>query len=72
MVRHQQLKHAAAPFLGGGLLVGVLNHVATCRSTLKIGLGFFGGEISDQNINPIPEHSFVRDRQCSGGQMLHP
>ena len=53
-----------------GLLVGVLRHAAACRSTLKIGLGFFLGKISDQNINPILEQSSVRDWQYPSGQML--
>ena len=61
-----------------GLLVGFLKHSATdaaacrsgCRSTLKIGLGLFGKKISDQNINPIPEQSSVRDWQSPSGQML--
>ena len=45
--------------VGGGL--------ESCHSTLKIGLGLLGGEISDQNINSIPVQSFVRDRQYSSG-----
>ena len=31
-----------------------LKHAAACRSTLKIGLGFFWKKILEQNINPVP------------------
>ena len=54
-----------------GLLVGILKHAATCRSTLKIGLRLFGKKVSDRNINSISEQSFGKDGLYSSGQMVH-
>ena len=43
----------------------------TLFRTLKIGVEFLGGEISDQNINPIFRQPSARGSQYSSGQMVH-